>query len=396
MSKLGIISALGLIAATVIYMNLDTVTAQEAAPAEHAMPVEAVRVSLQQKQVWKNFSARVVAVDQAEIRPQITGIITEILFEDGQHVDKGQLLLVIDPRPYEAELSKANASLASAETQLSLAEKEFNRAKKLIKTNAVSQSVLDERSNSVAIAKAAKQQALALVEAAEVNLDYANIKAPISGKVSRAEITVGNLVQSGQNAPILTTIVADKNMYVDFDMDDQTYLALVHSNNIGNNNTSLPVKVDAGYNTTLDGYIQSFDNHINPTTGTIRARALLENNSELLLPGMSVGVRVGKSDENSNIFISERAIGTDQDRKFVYVINDENRAIYREVTLGQSVDGQRIILSGLSENEKVITSGIARIRPNALVTASIAEPAPAIPAITKLEPDAPKTISVVE
>ena len=192
MSKLGIISALGLIAATAIYMNLDTVTAQEAAPAEQAMPVDAVRVSLQQKQVWKNFSARVVAVDQAEIRPQITGIITEILFEDGQHVDQGQLLLVIDPRPYEAELSKANASLASAETQLSLAEKEFNRAKKLIKTNAVSQSVLDERSNSVAIAKAAKQQALALVEAAEVNLDYANIKAPISGKVSRAEITVGN------------------------------------------------------------------------------------------------------------------------------------------------------------------------------------------------------------
>ena len=185
-------------------------------------------------------------------------------------------------------------------------------------------------------------------------------------------------------------------MYVDFDMDDQTYLALVHSNNIGNNSVSLPVKVDAGYNNTLDGYIQSFDNHINPTTGTIRARALLENNSELLLPGMSVGVRVGKSDKNSNIFISEKAIGTDQDRKFVYVVNDENRATYREVTLGQSVDGQRIIMSGLSENEKVITSGIARIRPNALVTANLTEPAPTIPAITQLEPDAPETISTVE
>lgn len=339
--------------------------------APEAMPVDVMKVSPQKIQIWKSFSGSVVAVDRAEIRPQVSGRITEIKFEDGQYVEKGAVLIVIDPRPYEAALNQAKAALSSAKTQEDLAEKEFKRAKELIKTDAVSQRLLDERSHAYDRAKAAVQEAQAQLEQAEINLDYAFVKAPISGKTSRAEITEGNLVQTGSNAPLLTTIVADQNLYVDFEIDDQTYMRSVrrHAQGQGGIEDKIPVRLnllngDVEYN----GFVQSFDNVIDQATGTIRARALFDNREGILLPGMTVTVRMGSNGHEGYILVPERAVGTDQDRKFVYVVDENNTATYREIKLGESVNGSRIVLSGLEKGETVITKGLVKIRPNMPVT----------------------------
>lgn len=342
---------------------------QQAPAAPQAMPVATQTVALQDVQVWKNFSGNVVAVDRAEIRPQVSGRITELRFEDGQHVNKGDILVVIDPRPYMATLAQAEAALQVAKTEASLADKEYQRAQSLIKTNAIAQSLLDERLNNHQAALAAVQGAEALVESAKINLDYAYVKAPISGKVSRAEITEGNLVQSGSSAPVLTSIVSNDKVYVDFEIDERTYINSVR--NLGNEDASkIPVRVKLiSSDIEYKGFLRSFDNRIDQASGTIRARAIFNNEQGLLLPGMSVSVLMGSNNSSSpKILITERAIGTDQDRKFVYTVNGDGIAKYREVTIGDSINGQRIILSGLQAGEKVISEGLVRIRPGMPVT----------------------------
>lgn len=338
-----------------------------------AMPVETTKITPEPVQVWSQFSGHVVAVDHAEIRPQVSGRITEIRFKDGQYVNKDDVLMVIDPRPYEATLNQAKASLAKAETDLDFAQKEYARSQKLVKTSAVSESVVDERASAQKAAEAAVMEAKALVQTAEINLDYAYVKAPISGKISRAEITEGNLVQAGPGAPLLSSIVADDRVYVDFEVDDQTYIECArgkHDEDI----SQIPVKVKlTGAEDLFQGTIHSFDNHIDAASGTIRARAIFDNTAKVLLPGMSVSVLVGKPGDRKQIIVSERAIGTDQDRKFVFVIDDKGLASYREIKIGESVEGKRIVLSGLSEGDQVITEGIMRIRPGMPVTPKAAE-----------------------
>ncbi len=337
-----------------------------------AMPVEAVIIQPEAAQIWNNFSGHIVAVDRAEIRPQVSGRIMEIRFDDGQHVEKGDILIVIDPRPYQAALDQAEASLKAAKNQADLAEKEYQRAINLIATDAIAQSVMDERTNNRAASAAAIQGAKAMVETAKINLDYAYIKAPISGKTSRAEITVGNLVQSGSGAPLLTSIVGDENVYVDFEIDEDTYLKTVKQEAI-DDVSKIPVRLKLS-NADLEysGFLHSFDNRIDPASGTMRARAIFENKNRLLLPGMSVSVLMGQVDDAEKILITERSIGTDQDRKFVYVVNGESKAEYREIQVGSSIQGKRVVLSGLNIGDKVITEGIVRIRPGMEVEPKIA------------------------
>lgn len=339
------------------------------------MPVEAVRIKKQAVQIWNNYSGSVVAVDRAELRPQVSGRITELRFEDGQYVKKGETLIVIDPRPYQAALKQAEATLATARTRLTLAEKDYERAVELVKKKAVSERLLDERDNAYKVAEAEILRAEALVEEAKINLDYAYVKAPIAGKVSRAEITEGNLVQSGSNAPLLTSIVADEKVYVDFEIDEQTYIKSVRdipADTVGR----IPVRIAlSGDTVKYEGFMHSFDNRIEVSSGTIRGRAIFANKDRKLLPGMTVSVEMGSINDDSNkqIIITERAIGTDQDRKFVYIVNEESKATYREVKLGLSVNGHRIILDGLKEGEVVITSGIVRLRPNTPVAPKLDE-----------------------
>lgn len=352
------------------------IAAEEALPAGDApaaMPVETAVVKPEPVQVWSKFSGHIVAVDQAEIRPQVSGRITELKFEDGQYVQKDDILMVIDPRPYEATLTQAKAALQRAETDVDFAKKEYARSQKLIKTSAVSESLVDERASAQKAAEAAVLEAKAMVDTAEINLDYAFVKAPISGKISRAEITEGNLVQAGPGAPLLTSIVADEKVYVDFEVDDQTYIECSRGKK-PEDITTIPVRVKlVGDDKYYQGSIHSFDNRIDPSSGTIRARAIFDNASKTLLPGMSVSVEVGKPGGEPQIAVSERAIGTDQDRKFVYLIDDKGLSSYREIKIGESVDGKRIVLSGLKAGETVITEGMMRIRPGMPVTPKTAE-----------------------
>ncbi len=340
-----------------------------------AMPVDIAEIKAEPVQIWKHFSGRIVAVDRAEIRPQVSGRITELRFEDGQHVDKGDVLIVIDPRPYQATLNQAQAALNVAMTEATLAEKDYQRAVNLISSEAISQSLLDERTNRRDAAEAAVKGAKAVVESAKIDLDYAYVKAPISGKVSRAEITEGNLVESGPNAPLLTSIVDDERVYADFEVDERTYLNSVKAS--ANGDEKVPVRLQV-LNQDLEykGVIHSFDNRIDPASGTIRARAIFENEDKVLLPGMSVSVLMGGTGDQNKILVSERAIGTDQDRKFVYTVNGDKVAKYREVKLGESFNGKRVILAGLEEGEKIITDGLVRIRPGMPVSAKMADETP--------------------
>ncbi len=356
-------------------LQAETKPKDEAKAKPAGMPVNAIKIQPRRMQLWKLFSGNIEAVDSVNIRPQVSGLITEIKFQDGDQVKKGDILIIIDPRPYQAALKQAEAALATARTKAEFANNELNRAKSLVNRGAVAERLLDQRSHEFKSANAEILNAEAQVERARIDLDYANIVAPIAGKVSRAEITEGNLVQSGSNAPVLTTIVANEFVYIDFEIDEATYINSIHKA-AEKGLKNIPVKINLGQLNltdeakTLKGFMHSFDNRMNKATGTIRGRALFKNEDKNLLPGMSVSVSLGLADsiDQEQILLSERAIGTDQDRKFVFVVNDENKATYREVKIGQSIEGKRVILSGLKKGDIVITEGLMRVRPNTLVS----------------------------
>lgn len=342
----------------------------ETVPEIQAMPVEMTTLSPQAVKIWKSFSGRLVAVDEVEIRPQVSGRITEIHFTDGQHVEKDAVLYVIDPRPYEAALKQAQADLNVAQNTLNFAIKEYDRAEELIKSEAITKRLVEERLSAKNIGFANVQNAKSKIELAKLDLEYAHVKSPIAGRVGRAEITRGNLVEAGPNAPLLTTVVSSDGIYADFEVDEQTYLSHVrsHSSNLESEH-QIPVKlVSKDGSISIDGKIHTFDNKIDTATGTIRARAHFANADASLLPGMVMSVQLGSAASEQQLLVPERAIGTDQNRKFVYVVNDESKASYREVTLGEAIDGQRVVQSGLKAGDTVITSGISLIRPDTLVS----------------------------
>lgn len=328
-----------------------------------AMPAPVVTLQNEQFRQWNEFSGRLEAVDMVEVQPQVSGTITKIFFEEGSQVEKGQELFLIDPRPYEAALARAEADLASARSQASLAKVELDRAKSLMQQEFLSKSVFDQRQSGYRVANSSIQSAEAAVKTAKLNLEYAHVKAPISGRVGRAEITEGNVVESGPNAPVLTTIVASENIYAEFDVDEQTYLQMVRYKQDKGADMPVKLKLSSDETAKYEGTIRSFDNQLDTTSGTIRARAIFKNDDGALVPGMYATVRLGSAEEKDALRVSERAIGVDQDRRYVYVVNDENKIEYRAVKLGAKEDGKRIILSGLEAGERIIPSGLQRFRP---------------------------------
>lgn len=340
-----------------------------------AMPARVAVIEEKPLRIWTSYSGRMAAVEFVELRPQVDGRIQEIKFTDGQLVNKGDVLFVIDPGPYEASVAQAQAAIKAAQSQHDLAVKELNRAEDLIKSDTVSKRVLDERQSAAQVALNALTAAKATLDKAQINLDRAYVEAPISGRVSRPEITVGNVVQAGPNAPVLTTIVSNEGIYADFEVDEQTYLNGVRPFLVnGQDESVIPVELVLGNGEVFEGHIQSFDNRIDTSTGTIRARARFENEDGTLLPGMFVTVKLGSPTAQNAILLTEQAIGTDQNRKFVYVVGEDNKVTYREIKLGASVDGQRVITSGLAPGEKVIVEGIMKIMPGMDVIPEIAAP----------------------
>ncbi len=346
--------------------------------APQAMPVKVAPVETQQIRLWSEFSGRLSAIDQVELRPQVSGTIQEVRFEDGQMVQKGDILMVIDPRPYEAAVAEAKAELNAAGHTLRLAKKQRVRAEQLVKKGHVSKAVRDQRVSDHTVAVSRVNSAKAQLIQAEINLNYAYVKAPISGRLSRAEITVGNLVEAGPNAPVLTSIVSTEAIYADFDVDERSYLRYVHElTKVGGAVSELPVElmIDVGELRVYKGHIHSFDNQIDPATGTIRARAIFSNENGSLLPGMFAELRLGGSEVEDLVLLNPGDIGTDQDRKFVYLVGDNGTVEYREVALGASVEGKRVITRGLAEGDQVILGGLMKVRPGVPVTPILPETA---------------------
>jgi len=335
-----------------------------------AVPVSVITTQEKPIRTWSEFSGRTQAVDFAEIRPEVSGRITEIRFQDAQIVKAGDVLLVIDPRTYEAAVAHAQADLDSAITNAAFAKKQFDRAKGLVNAQAIAQEIYDQRSNANRMAQAVLEGAKAELDQAKIDLDRAYVKAPISGRVSRAEITVGNLVTAGPTAPLLTSIVSNDGIYADFEVDEQTYLQSIrmHSQRM-EQERQIPVELtlDGDNGRKYEGKVYSFDNKIDTSSGTIRARARFDNRDGSLVPGMFVSVKLASSYEFNGILIPERAVSSDQSKKFVYVVNKDNKVVYRELELGQQVEGDRIVIGGLRPGEKVIVDGLQHVRPDSLV-----------------------------
>jgi len=370
---LGGVAALGIVVAG-LSLHDTGATPGAAAAVNAAVPVTVAAVEARPVRLSSDFSGRLAAVDSADVRPEVGGRITEIRFKDGQTVHAGDVLFVIDPRPYEAVVAKAEADLATANTNARLAHTELDRAKRLVDAQALARDTYDQRANTVGVAQASIQSAQAVLTQAKLDLDHAYVKAPIAGRVGRAEITVGNLVQT-TSAPLLTTIVSNDGIYADFDVDEQTYLRSVRAHAATlDQEQKLPVQLTVQGDAThvYDGTIESFDNKIETGTGTIRARARFANADGALVPGMFVSVRLWAAEPAKTILVPEDAISSDQSKRYVFVVTPSHKADYREVALGQEMDGKRVVLSGLRSGEKIIVDGVQRVQPGAAVEPHLA------------------------
>jgi multidrug efflux system membrane fusion protein len=314
---------------------------------------------------WQQYSGRLEAVESVEIHAQVSGLLTAVHFKDGSLVKKGDLLFTIDPRPFAAEVARAEAQLAGAEARAAYTASDVARGERLLAENAIARRDFDEKQNAAREASANLQAAKAALKVAQLNLEYTRITAPISGRVSRAEVTVGNLVAAG-NGPALTTLVSADRIYAAFDVDEQSYLKVVN----GTHGKGMPIHVgladDDGYS--LEGRLSSVDNRLDSSSGTIRLRALVDNPDGRLVPGLYARVRLGSANQREAVLIDEKAIGTDQAKRFVLVVGDDNRTAYREVQLGSVQDGLRVVENGLRAGERIVVNGLQRVRPGDAVT----------------------------
>ncbi len=313
-----------------------------------AAPVSVAEVKPHNIQIWHEFSGRLVAADSAEIRPRVAGTIEQIHFNEGQFVQKDAPLFTIDRKPYAA-------SLEAAQARAKLAESEFKRAKSLIKNKIITKKDYDQRSNDLAVANADLTKA-------QLDYDYSIIKSPIAGRVSRAEITVGNLVDAGGNAPVLTSVVASSPIYADFDMDEQNYLNyLQEAGKAPEKLQKIPVNLQLAADKKIAGHIQSFDNRLNPSSGTLRVRAIFANEDGHLIPGLFAHIEMGSAKTGETLLINEQAINTDQNIKFVWVVSEDNKVVYRPIKIGGRAEGLRVVQDGLKVGEKIIINGTQRV-----------------------------------
>jgi len=345
-------------------MAKDDAKAPAAAAAPQAMPISVAAATQREVTRWSEFSGRLRAVEDVQVRPRVGGTIEEMHFQEGDLVKKGDLLFTLDLRPYKAAYDQANAALVGAKAVADLANSDLKRASSLFEQKAYSQREFDEKNNGQKEAVAAVAVAQAQVEIAKLNLEYAEIRAPISGRVGRPDITVGNVVEAGGNAPVLTTMQSVDPIYADFDIDEQTYLKAMKSVREGKG-LNMPVFMGLADEADFprEGKIRSFDNQLSGDSGTLRVRAEFKNPDGVLTPGLFARVRLGNADKQNAVLINDSAVGTDQDRKFVYTVDDKGNVNYRPVTLGTVDHGMRIVESGLQTGEKIIVNGLMRVHP---------------------------------
>jgi membrane fusion protein, multidrug efflux system len=347
-------------------------------PAAPAMEVDVATVVSKTITDYQNYSGRLEAVDKVEIRPLVPGTIVAVHFADGALVKKGDPLFTIDPRPYVAAVDQAAAQLAAAQARNGYTSTDAARAERLLADNAIAKRDYDEKQNSSHEAAANLKAAQAALETAKINLTYTQIVAPVSGRVSRAEMTVGNIVSTGSSAPLLTTLVSVSPIYASFDVDEQTYLRYLSRDSRASVPVSLGLANEEGFS--REGKVASVDNQLDTGSGTIRVRARFDNADGSLVPGLYARIKVGGGTPHPAVLIDDAAIGTDQDKKFVMVVDADNRAQYREVKLGTMSDGMRVIAKGLQPGERIVVNGLQRVRPNDVVKANSVAMASASPA----------------
>jgi len=347
----------------------NSVQTKPALPAVTVAPVE-------QKEIVERdeFTGRIEPVESVEIRPRVSGYIQEVKFQSGQLVKKGDLLFQIDPRWHQAAFEQRQAEFEQAKVRLENARREAARTPQLLTNNAISLEESDARQSRFQEAKSALLAAQAALDSASLDLEYTQVRAPIDGRVSRALQTAGNYVNGvAGSATVLTTLVSVDPVYVYADMDENSLLrfnALAREKKVeANDDGKIPVELQLADEEGFphQGYIESFDNRLNADTGSILLRAVFPNTDGHIVPGLFARIRVPLSERHPALLVQERAIGTDQAQKFVLTLTATNTVAYRQVELGPSFDGRRVVRSGLQANEEIVVNGLQRVRPGMAV-----------------------------
>jgi membrane fusion protein, multidrug efflux system len=323
---------------------------------------------------WDEFTGRFEAVEEVQVRARVGGFVTSVEFRDGAFVNTGDLLYVIDPRPFEAIAEQADGQLSDARAKAELGKRELDRALTLNQTQAVADSIVDQRRQALQAAKAAQMQAEGALKAAKLNIEFTHVVAPMSGRVSRHLVSVGNLVQGSDGAStLLTSIVSLDPIYIYFDVDEATYLKnnrlWFEGRRPSSRDTANPVQValTGESKPSLEGKMDFLDNRLDVSTGTLRSRAIIPNKDFSILPGQFGRVRLIGSAPYEALLLPDAAIATDQSRKIVFVVKDDNTVEAKPVVLGPLDGGMRVIREGLKPEDRVIVNGIQRARVGAKV-----------------------------
>jgi membrane fusion protein, multidrug efflux system len=375
MTRIHVIAAMLAAALTLsagaLYLRSSSAGAKAAAAQPQATPVPVAVIEKHEVSTWDEFSGRLEAVERVDVRSRVAGAVQSVHFTEGALVKRGDLLVRIDPDPYAAEAERAQAQVVAAQARVTYTQSEHERAKRLWDDSAIAGRELDERVNAQQEAQANLRAAQAALQSARLNLSYTEVRAPVSGRVGRLEITVGNLVAAGPGAPVLTTLVSVNPIYASFDADEHVVFRVLKDSK---QDVAVEAETVTNGGRQLRGRLQLIDNQVNTRSGTVRVRAVFDNRDGSLIPGQFVKLRMGRAKSEQALLVSERAIGTDQSKRFVIVVGADDKAIWREVTLGGTAHGQRIVTSGLEAGERIVVNGLQRVRPGALLAP---QPAPA-------------------
>jgi membrane fusion protein, multidrug efflux system len=368
---------------------------KKSAPPQAPLPVNVVTAVEKEVNEWDEFTGRLEAVESVEIRPRVSGYITEIHFEAGAIIKKGDLLYVIDPRPYQADFDRAAAEVERMQAQEKLAQIELDRAKELRAKNTISASEFDQKAATYQGASAATASAVAAKNAAALNLEFTQVKSPIDGRVSDARITLGNLVQPGAGPEnVLTTVVSVDPIYAKVDADENAILKYVKLSETGKRvsarTAKIPAWVELGNEADFphEGYVDFVDNRLDPGTGTVRARVVLKNwNPNLITPGFFVRTRVAGATPYRAALVADNVISSQQGVKYAFVVKPDNTIERRTLETSGIFEGKRIVKSGLKDGEKVVSTRLQLLQPGMPVKPiPEQETPPAQPTPSKPEP----------